>query len=117
MLRGHTLYTAFFSGALILTVVLSAFLFYFVPLPWWGDWLIAINLVTAFYYTLDKLRAIKQGYRVPEKMLLSLGFLGGTPAAFLSMLLLRHKTRKTSYQWQFAVVTVIQLILVYIWLF
>ncbi len=116
-MRQNNPFIDFFASGLLITFLVAALLFRFAHLSIWIAWLIAINVATAFYYTFDKLRATKHGFRVPEKTLLLLGFLGGTPAAFFSMLLLHHKTRKASYQWQFALVTIVQIALAYIWFF
>jgi len=116
-MRNNNPFIDFLISALLIAALLVAALFRFAHLPLWVAWLIAINAATAFYYTFDKLRATKNGFRVPEKTLLFLGFLGGTPAAFFSMLLLHHKTHKSSFQWRFALVTIIQIVLAYIWFF
>ena len=54
----------------------------------------AMSLLTGALYALDKARAMSRGVRVPERILLLLGFLGGAPGAILAMLLCRHKTRR-----------------------
>lgn len=57
-------------------------------------YLILINLFTFLLMYLDKQKAIRKEYRIPEKILLSLTFLGGSPAMILAMNKLRHKTIK-----------------------
>ena len=54
---------------------------------------IGINLVTFIVYGIDKRKAIKQKYRIPEKSLFGLAFLGGSVGALLGMYAFRHKTR------------------------
>ena len=61
-------------------------------------WLAFINLVTYGVYWLDKRRAEKVKRRVSEKELLLWAAAGGSPAAFLAMRRLRHKTKKTSFR-------------------
>lgn len=56
-----------------------------------------INLISFIFYGVDKYKAIKQKYRVPEKTLLWLAFLGGSVGAFIAMILFRHKIRKTKF--------------------
>ena len=57
-------------------------------------YLAAINLLTFCVYGADKRRAkIPGARRVPEKTLLALALLLGSPGALLGMLVFRHKTR------------------------
>ena len=53
--------------------------------------------VTMLLYALDKLLARLRLWRLPEAVLLGLGFLGGAPGALLGMALLRHKTRHLTF--------------------
>ena len=54
---------------------------------------IGINLLAFIVYGIDKRKAIKQKYRIPEKTLFGLAFLGGSVGALLGMYGFRHKTR------------------------
>lgn len=75
-------------------------------------YLLAINALTFAIYWQDKRAAKKPGAaRVPEAMLLGLGFAGGTLAALAAQQILRHKTRKTSFQVKFWLITLVQLAL------
>nr|WP_314445563.1 DUF1294 domain-containing protein [uncultured Sphingomonas sp.] len=60
-------------------------------------WLGVINAWTFYRFRQDKRRAALGQWRVSESELLSLAFLGGTPAAFTARHLLRHKTRKQPF--------------------
>ena len=53
----------------------------------------ALSLVAFFLYVLDKFRARRGAWRIPEAALLSLGFFGGAFGALLAMKLVRHKTK------------------------
>ena len=65
-----------------------------------------------FLYWQDKRAARRPGAaRVPEALLLFAGFLGGTVAALLAQRLLRHKTRKRSFQFKFWALTLVQIAL------
>lgn len=57
-----------------------------------------LSLLTVGLYWHDKRRAIAQGRRIPERLLHSAELLGGWPGALVAQQLLRHKTRKLSYQ-------------------
>lgn len=63
------------------------FLFYFAVL----------NLAATVVTCADKRRSRERAWRVPERTLLLLGFLGGAAGEFMTMLLIRHKTRKPAF--------------------
>ena len=48
-------------------------------------------------YLIDKRRAIRNEWRVPEATLHGLELFGGWPGAFIAQRVLRHKSRKTRY--------------------
>ena len=77
-------------------------------LPLFIAYLIAVNLVTYWLYWHDKRAAISRTWRVPEHVLLCAGFLGGTLAAILAQRRLRHKIRKSTFQYRFWALTVVQ---------
>ena len=55
-------------------------------------WLVCINVVAFIVYGIDKRNAGKR-WRVPEKTLFLLAFLGGGIGCLAGMYLLRHKTK------------------------
>ncbi len=59
--------------------------------------LIAINISTFVAYGVDKKAAQKGGWRISEKDLHMLEFLGGWSGAWLGQRLFHHKTSKKSY--------------------
>lgn len=73
---------------------------------------IAINLIAFIIYGIDKRRAIKNRYRVPEKTLLALAFLGGALGAVLGMYTFRHKTRKLKFTVLVPVFLIVHIIIV-----
>ncbi len=77
-------------------------------LQWFGAWLGAIGLVTWAAYAWDKRRAGLGERRVRESVLLGLALIGGSPAAAVAMVVLRHKTRKPGFLARFAGVVVVQ---------
>ena len=62
-------------------------------------WLIAINLVTFAVYGIDKRRARRGAWRVPEKTLFLLPLLGGSIGALLGMRVFHHKTKHWYFVW------------------
>jgi len=63
-----------------------------------AGYLVALNALTWGIFAWDKYCARMRYWRVPESSLLSLAFLGGTPAALAAMRMLRHKTRKQPFR-------------------
>ncbi len=52
-----------------------------------------MSLIAFIAYAADKKKAKQGAWRIPEKVLLLLGFLGGSIGALLAMKNLRHKTK------------------------
>lgn len=61
--------------------------------------LLVINLISFITYGIDKYKAKVRAWRIPEKVLLGLAFLGGGMGAFLGMRVFHHKTK----HWYFKV--------------
>lgn len=56
------------------------------------------SLATFLMYGWDKRQAKNNGWRVPEKQLHGLAFLGGWPGAMLGQNFFRHKTQKIEFK-------------------
>ena len=68
-------------------------------LPLWAIPVLGlINLLTFYLYWWDKYAASKGHWRTSESTLQLWGLAGGWPAAWLAQQLLRHKSRKESFQ-------------------
>ena len=63
-----------------------------------GLYFIVINLLTFLLYGLDKYKAIRQEWRIPERALLIMAFVGGAFGALSAMRIFRHKTRKGRFK-------------------
>ena len=74
-------------------------------------WLIAINLVTFAVYGIDKRRARRGAWRVPEKTLFLLPLLGGSIGALLGMRVFHHKTKHWYFVWGIPAILLVQLAL------
>lgn len=57
----------------------------------------AYNVFVFFLFDWDKAQAVRDGWRVSERQLLTLAALGGWPALKIGQRLLRHKTRKQPF--------------------
>ena len=64
-----------------------------------------ISVVALVLYGIDKAKAKKHLWRIPESVLLGVGFFGGAVGALAAMHLFRHKTN----HWYFWVVNVLGL--------
>ena len=55
--------------------------------------LCVISLIAVIITVSDKIKAIRGKWRVPEAMLLTVSALGGSFAMYITMKLIRHKTK------------------------
>lgn len=60
-----------------------------------------VSLVLGILMYIDKQRAIKKEWRISEKTLFTLAFLGGAIGGVLGMYLVRHKTKHNSFAFGF----------------
>ena len=60
-----------------------------------------VSIVTSLLYWLDKSAARRGAWRMQERSLLLIGLVGGWPGAVVAQRILRHKTRKQSFQLAF----------------
>ena len=63
----------------------------------WGVWA-AINVTLFALYGVDKRRAIRGAWRIPEKTLLTGTWLLGGVGAWIAMRAFRHKTKHTAFR-------------------
>lgn len=62
-------------------------------------YLAIVNAAAFFLYGIDKKKAIKNKWRIPEKTLLGVAFFGGSIGAFAGMRVFHHKTK----HWKFKI--------------
>ncbi|MDG1286129.1 MAG: DUF1294 domain-containing protein [Rickettsiales bacterium] len=74
--------------------------------------LVLITLITFAAYGWDKRQAQRGGWRVPEKTLHALTFIGGTLGALAGSKFFRHKTIKGAFKQMFVAVVIMQVIAV-----
>ena len=60
-------------------------------------YLIIINLIGFIICFIDKYKAKKNKYRIPEIVLLLISFIGGCFGFFIGMILFHHKTKKIKF--------------------
>ncbi len=113
---------------LIIMLGLSWWKFPSLKYPLWHEYypyflaiahLASINVITFAAYGWDKRQARYGGWRVPEKTLHAMAFVGGTVGAFIGSKFFRHKTIKGAFRQMFWAVVIIQVIIVtlLLWLF
>ena len=79
-------------------------------------YLAAVNLVTFTVYGVDKAKARRGAWRVPEKTLFLLPLLGGSVGALLGMLVFRHKTKHWYFVWGIPLILLAQIALA-VWVY
>ena len=81
----------------------------------YGALIFVMSLIAFILYGVDKKKAQKQVWRIPEAVLLNFGFFGGAIGALLGMKTFRHKT-KHWYFWFFNIFGLVwQLALPLLW--
>lgn len=56
-----------------------------------------LSVITFFLFGIDKLKAKKGSYRIPEKVLIGFSFFFGAIGGVLGMYFFHHKTRKAKF--------------------
>ena len=86
-------------------------------MKWLMYYLIVVNLLTWIIYGIDKWKAKRRAWRIPERTLLLLAAACGCTGALAGMLMFRHKTRKLKFMIGVPVIFVVESIFfVYIFL-
>jgi uncharacterized membrane protein YsdA (DUF1294 family) len=72
-----------------------------------------INIVTFIIYGIDKYKAKKGRWRIPENSLIGLAIIGGSIGAYLGMRVWHHKTMHLKFKYGIPLIIIIQLIAAY----
>ena len=75
-------------------------------------YLVCINLAAFALMGVDKRRARRRQWRVPEKLLFLAALLGGSAGAWAGMYVFRHKTRHWYFVVGMPVILLVQLLLI-----
>lgn len=78
-------------------------------------YLLVINLAGYALFGVDKRRAIRHRWRIPENDLLLTAILGGSLGCIAGMLSFHHKTLHPKFRYGLPVILIIQIIL-FLWL-
>lgn len=73
-------------------------------------YLVTINAITFLTYGIDKLKAMKNKWRIPEATLLLLAVTGGSIGAFLGMKVWHHKTMHKKFTYGIPLIIAVQIL-------
>ncbi len=76
---------------------------------------VIINVIGFFIMWLDKRKARKASWRIPEKTLFIITALGGGIGTIAGMYTFRHKTQKLNFVIGLPLITVLEIILIVYW--
>lgn len=72
-------------------------------------YLVLVNLASFCLMGIDKRKAIKHKWRIPEKTLFLSALLGGSLGAVLGMQIFRHKTKHWYFVWGMPAILICQI--------
>ncbi|MBR5248481.1 MAG: DUF1294 domain-containing protein [Lachnospiraceae bacterium] len=69
-----------------------------------------INLAGFILMGVDKKKAIRNAWRIPEARLFLYALLGGSPGCILGMYVFRHKTKHWYFVWGMPAILILQIV-------
>lgn len=75
-------------------------------------YIIAVNIISFIVMGIDKRRAQKRAWRIPESTLFVLAIIGGSIGSILGMHLFHHKTRHWYFLYGMPAILIVQILLV-----
>lgn len=75
-------------------------------------YIIIINVVGFLLMGIDKKKAIKHAWRIPEATLFTVAIIGGSIGSILGMQIFRHKTRRWHFVYGMPAILIIQILLI-----
>ena len=79
-------------------------------------YIIGVNVITFMVYGIDKLKAKKGKWRIPEATLLLLAIVGGSIGAWCGMKVWHHKTMHKKFKYGVPLILLIQIGLYLYWI-
>ncbi|MEE1517676.1 MAG: DUF1294 domain-containing protein [Lachnospiraceae bacterium] len=73
---------------------------------------IIINIIGFFSMLIDKRRAIKNKWRIPEKTLFLIAIIGGSVGSIAGMRLFRHKTKHWYFAYGMPAILLVQIVII-----
>ena len=81
-----------------------------------SSYLILMNLIGFALMGIDKHKAIKGAFRIPEATLFVVAIIGGSIGSIFGMYTFRHKTRHKKFVYGMPAVLIIQVLLIFLFL-
>ena len=75
-------------------------------------YLVIINVVAFFMYGIDKWKAKRTKWRIPEATLLGMAVIGGSIGAWLGMKVWHHKTLHKKFRFGIPAIIIVQLLII-----
>ena len=77
-----------------------------------GIYLLILNILGFAFMGIDKRRAIRSAFRIPEATLFAVALLGGSIGSIIGMHLFRHKTKHWYFLFGMPIILILQIALV-----
>lgn len=74
--------------------------------------ILVLNVVAFCLYGIDKAKAARGRWRIPETTLFVIAIIGGAVGALMAMSLFHHKTQKKAFRYVIPVVAILHVLLV-----
>ena len=79
---------------------------------WLISYVVIINIIAFVAMAIDKRKAKKRAWRIPEATLFILAGVGGSIGAIAGIYTFRHKTKHRSFTWGMPAILIVQVILI-----
>lgn len=79
---------------------------------WLAIYLVVVNLLGFAMMGIDKARARKRAWRIPEAHLMIVALIGGSIGSILGMWMFRHKTKHWYFAYGLPVILILQIAIV-----
>lgn len=79
---------------------------------WLISYVVIINIISFIMMGIDKRKAKKRAWRIPEATLFILAGVGGSIGSIAGMYTFRHKTKHRSFTWGMPAILIVQIILI-----
>ncbi len=76
-------------------------------------YLLIINAAGLLLMLIDKRKAVRNAWRIPERLLLTVALIGGSLGSLMGMYLFRHKTKKPKFALGLPAIFCLHMILFY----